>query len=131
MDFAVPIFILAGIGAVFFSGMGVMAASYDSALHSAAERLVRYGPMEFLFPAFLIALVRRWWGVIPLWGCYLLAIAPGLVHLQTLVRDTLGNGTGLAFLGVPALAQCARLVRGNVPEVLDSRSGSKAGSVRE
>jgi hypothetical protein len=117
MDLAVPIFIFAGIGAVFFSGMGAMGASYDSTLHSAVERLMRYGPMEFLFAAFLIALVRRRWAVIPLWGCYLLAIVPGFLHLQTLVGETLTSGTGLAFLGVPLLTQCARLVRGNALEV--------------
>jgi hypothetical protein len=111
-DLATPLFVFAGFGATYLSGITIVAAVFTPSGHSAAHFTLAYWPALLYLPCFLVALLRSRWASIPLWAC---CVALFVVSLMPSHMPAIGVGPFQPSIGmvlVPALAELARFFRG-------------------
>jgi hypothetical protein len=110
-DLALPLLIFSGVGAVYVSGMTVVALAFGPHGHPQAHLASTYIPALFFLPCFLVALVRSKWASIPLWVCCFSILLVGLLRSRHPAEEvgTIQPSIGIFF--IPAMAEAARFLR--------------------
>jgi hypothetical protein len=111
VDLSVPPFIFAGLGAAFFSLMGIASISFSPSPRGFVD-WVGVCTILMFFPAFLIATLERRWASLRLWICFLVIAGPAALHPQELMAWRNAQ-VPVGLLGIVLLTEASRLIRGN------------------